>query len=86
MEQPRIDQLRTKAKRPRPMADGRLPRLGLPSLDPERRLLPTRPRKKVVEWQPDIASDLSYDMPISMAELDAILQLLGNDLASILGD
>jgi hypothetical protein len=86
MEQPRIDQLRTKAKRPRPMADGRLPRLGLRPLDPERRLLPTRPRKKVVEWQPDIASDLSYEMPISTAELDAILQLLGNDLASILGE
>ncbi len=86
MEQPRIDQLRTKAKRPRPMAEGRLPRLGLRPLDPERRLLPTRPREKVVEWQPDIASDLSYEMPISTAELDAILQLLGNDLASILGD
>jgi len=86
MEQPRIDQLRTKAKRPRPMADGRLPRLGLRPLDSDRRLLPTRSRKNVAEWKPEIASDLNAEMPISMDELDAILQLLGNDLASILGE
>jgi hypothetical protein len=79
MEQPRIDQLRTKAKRPRPMADGRLPRLGLRPLDTERRLLPARPRKNVAEWMPEVVSALNAEFPISMAELDAILQLLCND-------
>ena len=86
MEQPRIDHVETPTKRSRREAGKRLPRLGLRPLDPARRLLPARPRKYATIWTPEVNSDLISDLPISMAELDAILQLLGDDLASVLDD
>jgi hypothetical protein len=84
MEQPRIDQSETRAKHSRRKADGRLPRLGLRPLDPDRRLLAPRSRKNIPVWTPAVTSDIASDLPISTAELDAILQLLGGDLASVL--
>ena len=84
MEEPRIDQCEPRAKRSRRKAGERLPRLGLQPLDPARRLLPARPRKNAPIWAPEVTSDLISDLPISTAELDAILQLLGDDLASAL--
>ena len=71
-------------KRSRRKADERLPRLGLRPLDPVRRLLASRPKKTVAIWTPEFTSDLTPDLPITVSELDAILQLLGDDLASIL--
>ena len=71
-------------KRSRRKADERLPRLGLRPLDPVRRLLASRPKKTVSIWTPEITSDLTPDLPVKVSELDAILQLLGDDLASII--
>jgi len=71
-------------KRSRRKADERLPRLGLRPLDPVRRLLASRPKKTAAIWTPEITSDLTPDLPVTVSELDAILQLLGDDLASIL--
>ncbi len=84
MEQSRIDHVETQTKRSRREAERRLPRLGLRPLHPDRRLLAPRPRKKVPDWAPEVTSDFIADLPISTAELDAILQLLGDDLASVL--
>lgn len=72
-------------KRPRRKAGERLPPLGLKPLDPEKRLLKPRPRKITNEWRPAIDSDLHGELPISRSEIDAILQLLGDDLKAILG-
>ena len=72
-------------KRPRRKAGERLPRLGLKPLDPEKRLLKPRPRKIAKEWTPEIQSELGPKLPVTHAELDAILQLLGDDLKAILG-
>jgi hypothetical protein len=71
-------------KRPRRKAGERLPPLGLKPLDPEKRLLKPRLRKTVNEWMPAVSSDLGTDFPVTSAELDAILQLLGDDLKVIL--
>jgi hypothetical protein len=71
-------------KRSRRKADKRLPRLGLRPLDQARRLLASRPKKTVAIWTPEITSDLTPDLPVKVSELDAILQLLGDDLASII--
>ena len=71
-------------KRSRRKADERLPRLGLRPLDPVRRLLASRPKKTAAIWTPEITSDLTPDLPVKVSELDAILQLLGDDLASII--
>jgi len=84
MGQPRIDHVETPTKRSRRQADGRLPPLGLRPLDPDRRLLTPRPRKKAPIWAPELTSHLTPDLPVSAAELDAILQLLGDELASVL--
>lgn len=72
-------------KRSRRKAGERLPRLGLKPLDPEKRLLKPRPRKVTHEWAPEIQSELRPDLPVTGAELDAILQLLGDDLKAVLG-
>lgn len=72
-------------KRQRRKVGERLPPLGLKALPPEKRLLKPRPRKMVKEWAPEIVSDLQPTIPVTDAELDAILQLLGDDLQSILG-
>jgi hypothetical protein len=71
-------------KRLRCNAGERLPPLGLKPLDPTKRLLKARPRKVVKEWEPEIVSDLQPGIPVTDAELDAILQLLGDDLKAIL--
>ena len=71
-------------KRPRRKAGERLPQLGLKPLDPDKRLLKPRPRKVVNEWMPEVSCDLGSDLPITTAELDAILQLLGEDVKVIL--
>jgi hypothetical protein len=72
-------------KRPRRKAGERLPPLGLKPLDPSKRLLKPRSRKAVNEWAPEVSSDLGTDLPVTRTELDAILQLLGDDLKGILG-
>ena len=71
-------------KRSRRKAGERLPQLGLRPLDPAHRLLASRPKKTGAIWTPEFTSDLAPDLPVTMSELDAILQLLGDDLASIL--
>jgi len=73
-------------KRTRRKAGERLPPLGLKPLDPEKRLLKPRPRKNASGWSPEIFSELVSDQPVTSAELDAILQLLGDDLAVLLKD
>ena len=72
-------------KRPRRKAGERLPRLGLKPLDPKQRLLKPRPRKVTNEWALEVQSELGPDLPVTSPELDAILQLLGDDLKAILG-
>ena len=84
MEEPRINDVETRATRSSRKAGERLPRLGLRPLDSDRRLLAPRPRKKLPDWAPDLTSDLLSDLPFSTAELDAILHLLGDDLALVL--
>ena len=74
-----------KKKRSRRKAGERLPRLGLKPLDPEKRLLTPRQRIPANQWAPEINSDLTPDFPITNAEIDAILLLLGDDLKTILG-
>lgn len=71
-------------KRSRRKAGERLPRLGLRPLDPEKRLLKPRPRKIINEWAPEVQWESGPDFPVTDAELDAILQLLGGDLKVIL--
>ena len=71
-------------KRSRRKTDERLPRLGLRLLDPAYRLLASRAKKTAAIWTPEITSDLTPNLPVTVSELDAILQLLGDDLASIL--
>jgi hypothetical protein len=71
-------------KRSRRNAGERLPALGLKPLDPSMRLLKPRPRKAIKEWMPALETDLAPDLPITIAELDAILHLLGDELKSIL--
>ena len=71
-------------KRSHRNAGERLPALGLKPLDPSRRLLKPRPRKAIKEWTPTLETDLAPDMPVTIAELDAILYLLGEELKSIL--
>lgn len=72
-------------KRPRRKAGERLQPLGLKPLDPSKRLLKPRSRKADNEWAPEVSCDLGPDLPITTAELDAILQVLGDDLKTILG-
>ncbi len=74
-----------KRKRSRRKADERLPRLGLKPLDTEKRLLKPRQRMPANQWAPEINSDLTPDFPITNAEIDAILLLIGDDLKTILG-
>ena len=45
----------------------------------------TRQRIPANQWAPEINSDLTPDFPITNAEIDAILLLLGDDLKTILG-
>ena len=71
-------------KRSRHNAGERLPALGLKPLDPSMRLLKPRPRKAIKEWTPALETELAPDLPVTIAELDAILQLLGNEIKSIL--
>ncbi len=81
----RHEPIPTEKMRPRRKAGERLPRLGLKPLDPEKRLLKPRPRKVTHEWSPEVQSELGPDLPVTSFELDAILQLLGDDLKAILG-
>jgi hypothetical protein len=62
----------------------RLPALGLKPLDPSMRLLKPRPRKPIKTWTPTLETDFAPDLPVTMAEIDAILQLLVDELKSIL--
>ena len=71
-------------KRRRRKAGERLPPLGLKPLGPEKRLLKPRPRAMAKEWEPAIICGLEPTIPVTLAEIDAILQLLGDDLQSIL--
>jgi hypothetical protein len=71
-------------KRSRRKAGERLPALGLKPLDPSMRLLKPRSRKAVKEWTPTVETDFAPDLPVTIAEIDAILLLLGDDLKSIL--
>jgi len=52
------------------------------------RPLNLRARKRRIEsrWAPDIESDLGNETPIGPAELQAIRQLLGDDLDRLLDD
>jgi hypothetical protein len=61
-----------------------LPALGLKPLDPSRRLIKPKPRKAIKEWTPILETDFAPDLPVTMAEIDAIIQLLGDELKSIL--
>ena len=72
-------------KRSRRKAGERLPALGLKPLDPGKRLVKPRPRRNSDALTPNIESDLYANLPVTNAELDAILQLLGDDLKAILG-
>jgi len=71
-------------KRSRCKAGERLPALGLKPLDPSRRLTKPKPRKAINEWTPTLETDFAPDLPVTTAEIDAILQLLVDDLKSIL--
>ena len=71
-------------KRSRRNAGERLPALGLKPLDPSMRLLKPRSRKAIKEWTPTLETELAPDLPVTMAEIDAILQLLVDELKSIL--
>ena len=71
-------------KRSRRNAGERLPALGLKPLDPSRRLIKPKPRKAINEWTPTLETDFAPDLPVTTAEIDAILQLLVDDLKSIL--
>lgn len=71
-------------KRSRRNAGECLPALGLKSLDPSRRLIKPKPRKAIKEWTPILETDFAPDLQVTMAEIDAILQLLGDELKSIL--
>jgi hypothetical protein len=71
-------------KRSRRNAGERLPALGLKPLDPSRRLIKPKPRKAIKKWTPTLETELTPDLPVTMAEIDAILQLLGDELKSIL--
>ena len=71
-------------KRSRRNAGERLPALGLKPLDPSRRLIKPKPRKAIKKCTPTLEAELAPDLPVTMAEIDAILQLLGHELKSIL--
>ena len=71
-------------KRSRSNAEERLPTRVLAPLDPSMRLLKPRSRKAIKEWTPTFETDFAPNLPVTMAEIDAILLLLGDDLKSIL--
>ena len=75
---------RVDKKRSRRKAGDRLPALGLKPLDPSMRLLKPRRNNQAREWSPAIETDLETDLPVTSAEIDAIIQLLGNVLERIL--
>ena len=75
---------RVDKKRSRRKAGDRLPALGLKPLDPSMRLLKPRRNNQAREWLPAIETDLETDLPVTSAEIDAIIQLLGNVLERIL--
>jgi len=85
MVESRHEPISVERKRLRRKAGERLPPLGLKPLDPAKRLLKPRLRKIINEWKPAVSSELGPDFPVTTAELDAILQLLGDDLKAILG-
>jgi hypothetical protein len=85
MVESRHEPISVERKRLRRKAGERLPPLGLKPLDPAKHLLKARPRKTGNEWVPGVSSDLRTDLQITQAELDAIVQLLGDDLKAILG-
>ena len=61
--------------------------LGAPTAAPPRPLnMRSRTRTIDCRWLPDVESDLGNDAPISKAELEAIWQLLGEDLDRFLDD
>ena len=76
---------RVEKKRSRRKAGDRLPPLDLKPLDPSMRLLKPRRYNQACDWSPTIETELETDLPVTSAEIDAIIQLLGNALESILG-
>jgi len=48
------------------------------------RLLKPRSRKAIKEWTPTFETDFAPNLPVTIAEIDTILLLLGDDLKSIL--
>ena len=62
------------------------PQAGAPNVVP--RPLNLRARTRTIEsrWKPDVECELGERMPVSSFELEAICQLLGEDLDRLLAD
>ena len=60
------------------------PGTGAPNVVPRPLNLRARNRKIECRWVPDVESELDKTTPLTRAELDAICQLLGEDLERLL--
>ena len=62
------------------------PEAGVPIAAPRPLNQRARNRKMECRWIPDVESDLGKDTSVSRSELEAIWQLLGEDLDRLLDD
>jgi len=62
------------------------PQAGAPNALPRPLNLRARSRSIECRWAPDVESKLGQTTPVSSAELEAVCQLLGEDLDRLLRD